>query len=228
MTQIFAEDGSVVPVTAVKVGNGVVTQIKNEKKEGYNALQLGFSEAGKHINKAMQGHIKGLLSNPELREVRVENVENFEKGQIFGLDSFEVGEKISVSGLTKGQGYAGVVKRHGFHGSSKTHGAKHSLRSPGSIGSTDSARVFPGKRMSGHMGNVRATVINLEIAEIDKENGIIKIKGAVPGARNGLVEIRGEGEMKVISDDSKKEATKEIKSIQTDAVLNKEENVNKE
>ncbi|MBU2575502.1 50S ribosomal protein L3 [Patescibacteria group bacterium] len=206
MTQIYAEDGSVVPVTAVKVGNGVVVQIKNEKKQGYNAVQLGFSEgsqpkaghplAGKHVSKSVAGHLKGLVDGPvKLIEMRVENVEKFEKGQKFGLDSFEKGEKVSVSGLTKGQGFAGVIKRHNFSGADASHGTKHHERSPGSIGATDPARVFPGKKMAGHMGNVRATVKNLEIAEIDKENGIIKIKGAVPGARNGLVEIRGEGDM---------------------------------
>jgi len=203
MTQMYAEDGSVIPVTAIKVGSGVVTQVKTEKKDGYNSVQLGFSEGSNHINKAAKGHIKDLLDNPKLIEIRCDDVSAFEKGQKFSLDSFEKGEKISVSGITKGQGFAGVVKRHGFSGADASHGTKHHERSPGSIGATDAARVFPGKKMPGHMGNVRATIINLEIAEIDKEKGLIMIKGAVPGARNGLVEIRAEGDMKATAEGEK-------------------------
>jgi len=210
MTQMYADDGSVIPVTAIKVGVGIVTQVKTEKKDGYNSVQLGFSEGSKRLSKAMKGHVKDLVKNPKLIEMHCSDSEKFEKGQKFELDNFEKGERVSVSGITKGQGFAGVVKRHGFSGADASHGTKHHERSPGSIGATDAARVFPGKKMPGHMGSARATVKNLEIAEIDKENGIIKIKGAVPGARNGLVEIRAQGDMKV-ADSVKKDDKKDKK-----------------
>jgi len=212
MTQTFGENGNVIPITIVKAGEGVVVQVKQKKKDGYNAVQFGFNEGSKNVNKPVSGHVKGMLDRPVLREMRVDDASSFSAGQKFGLANFAAGEKVSVSGISKGQGFAGVVKRHGFHGGPKTHGNKHSLRSGGSIGSTDSARVFPGMRMPGKMGATRITVSNLEIIEVDPENGLIKIKGAVPGARNGLVEIRGQGDMIAAEDkglNSKAEGQKE-------------------
>ncbi|PIZ82102.1 MAG: 50S ribosomal protein L3 [Parcubacteria group bacterium CG_4_9_14_0_2_um_filter_41_8] len=209
MSQKYSENGSIVPVTIVKVGKGAVVQVKGVEKHGKNAsVQLGFKEGSKHVNKAIKGQVKGLVDCPRLIEMQVQDTSVFEAGQIFGLDSFSKGEKVSVSALSKGRGYQGVVKRHGFHGSKKTHGAKHSLRSPGSIGSTDAARVFPGKRMAGRMGGTRITVSNLEIVDIDLENELVMIKGAVPGARNGVVEIRAEGDLKMETGQKKKEQEK--------------------
>jgi large subunit ribosomal protein L3 len=203
MSQLYGEDGDVIPVTTIKVGTGVVTQVKNQEKDGYTAVQMGFSEGSKHITKPMQGHVKELVKSPKFRELRDEKVGEFEVGQKYDLTSFEAGEKVSVSGTSKGQGFQGVVKRHGFSGADASHGTKHHERAPGSIGATDAARVFPGKKMPGRMGGVRVTVKNLEIAAIDAEKGLVMIKGAVPGSRNGLVEIRGQGEMKVVSEEKK-------------------------
>jgi len=192
MTQVYSDNGTIVPVTEVKIGKGVVTQVKSFEKDGYCAVQIGFEEGSKNPSKALSGHVAGLVKNPRTIEMRVEKTEGFEKGKIIDIDIFEKGEKVAVSGLSKGRGFQGVVKRHGFHGSDKSHGTKHHLRAPGSIGATDPQRVFPGMRMAGRMGNARVTVENLEIVEVNKENGIIKIKGALPGAKGGLIEIRSQ------------------------------------
>jgi len=196
MTQISAPDGSVVPVTMVKVGAGVVTQVKNREQDGYVAVQLGWEEGSKHVSKGVAGHVKGALQRPKLRELRSDDVAAFSLGQKFDVSIFAPGDKIDVVGVSKGKGFAGVVKRHHFHGSPKTHGHKHDLRAAGSIGPTDPQRVLPGVRMPGRMGGERVTVSNQTIAKIDIEQGLLYIKGAVPGARNGLVMIYGEGEMK--------------------------------
>ena len=211
MTQDYGEKGEVIPVTIVKVANGTVTQVKSAEKDGYVSVQFAFNEGSKHVNKSILGHVKGLVERPKLREMRLEDASKFEVGQKYDLSSFEEGEKIAVSGTSKGKGYAGVVKRYGFRGNKATHGNKHSLRSPGSIGATDAARVFPGKRMAGHMGAERVTVSNLEIVKIDPKEGIIMIKGAVPGARNGIVEIHSEGDMKVMEDKVQNEEGKDKK-----------------
>ena len=187
MTQVYAEDGSVIPVTTVKVGTGVVTQVMNQDKDGYTAVQMGFSEGSKHVNKAMAGHVKDMVKSPKLRELRDEKVDQFEVGQKYDLSSFAVGDVVAVSGVSKGKGFQGVIKRHGFSGADASHGTKHHERAPGSIGATDAARVFPGKKMAGRMGGNRTTVLNLEIAGIDLEKGIVMIKGAVPGAKNGFI-----------------------------------------
>lgn len=212
MTQVYADDGSVVPVTSVKVGAGAVIQVKDEKKHGYKAVQLGFSEGSKHVNKAMKGHVKDLVDCPRLIEMQVQDASKFEKGQKIDLDSFDKGEKVQVSGVSKGKGFQGVVKRHGFSGADASHGTKHHERAPGSIGATDPARVFPGKKMPGRMGGTRVTVSNLEIAEVDTKNGVIKIKGAVPGARNGLVEIRAEGDMKIQGGDKEDKSDEDMRT----------------
>ena len=202
MTQSYGEKGQVIPVTIVKVEQGTVTQIKEKEKDGYVSVQFGFNEGSKNVNKSILGHVKGLVKRPKLKEMRVEDASSFEIGQKYDLSSFEVGEKISASGISKGKGYAGVVKKYGFRGNKATHGNKHSLRSPGSIGATDAARVFPGMRMAGHMGAERVTISNLEVIEINPKEGLIIIKGAVPGARNGIVEIKSEGNMKPIADNT--------------------------
>ncbi|MDZ4221302.1 MAG: 50S ribosomal protein L3, partial [Patescibacteria group bacterium] len=139
---------------------------------------------------------------------------SYETGQSYGIESFEVGEKVTVAGTSKGQGFQGVVKRHHFAGAPKTHGHKHDLRAPGSIGSTDSSRVFPGKRMAGRMGGTRVSVINLKIAAIDPAEGIISVCGAVPGPRNGLVEIRGTGDMKATASGTGQKAEEPAKATE--------------
>ncbi len=207
MTQKFMEDGIVVPVTAVKAGPCTITQVKGDK-EGYSSIQVGFDNKRK-INKPLAGHLKNLSNFRFLREFRVDNSENFEKGKTFDLTTFEVGDIVQVSGTSKGKGFQGVVKRWGFKGGPASHGQKDQNRMPGSIGSTGPARVFKGTRMGGRMGGDTITVENLEIIEVDTENGILYIKGAVPGARNGLITIKGKGELTFVEvkEDKKVEET---------------------
>ncbi|MBI2637118.1 MAG: 50S ribosomal protein L3 [Parcubacteria group bacterium] len=198
MTQLYGESGDVIPVTAIRVRGAVAVQVKTPSRDGYAAVQLGFAEGGKHTAKPVAGHVKELVERPVLRELRVSDPGAFAVGNRYDLSSFSVGEKVSVSGISKGRGFQGVVKRHHFSGSPATHGHKHDLRAPGSIGSTDAQRVFPGKRMAGRMGGERVTTANLTIASIDARGGLLYVRGAVPGARNGLLEIRGEGDMKAL------------------------------
>jgi large subunit ribosomal protein L3 len=193
MTALFSSEGEYIPVTVVQVGPCVVTQIKAMSSDGYNAIQLGFGERKKsRINKPMQGHLKksGAGCFEFLREVPVDDPGEYKLGQTVGLDLFTIGERIDVTGTTKGRGFAGVIKRHGFHGGKKTHGS-HSHRIPGSIGcSAWPAKVIRGKKMPGQYGNTRKTVRNLEIVDIRPEQNLMLIKGAVPGSGHGLVEIK--------------------------------------
>jgi large subunit ribosomal protein L3 len=193
MTAMFTSDGEYVPVTVVQVGPCVVTQIKAMSSDGYNAIQLGFGEKKKsRMNKPMQGHLKksGADSFEFLREVPVDDPGEYKLGQTVGLDLFTVGERIDVTGTSKGRGFAGVIKRHGFHGGKKSHGS-HSHRIPGSIGcSAWPAKVIRGKKMPGQYGNARKTVRNLKIVDIRPEQNLMIIKGAVPGSGHGLVEIK--------------------------------------
>ncbi len=196
MTQIFQADGKVVPATSVLVQPNVVTQVKTADNDGYTAIQVGTSTA-KKLSKSRAGHLKGLEQLKQLKEVRVEadQVTQLKRGDVITAQVFQAGDKVKVSGVSKGRGFQGVVKRHGFHGAPKTHGHKDQERMPGSIGATDAARVFKGKKMPGQMGNQPSTVTGLEIVEVDAEHNILYIKGAVPGARNGLLLISGPGEM---------------------------------
>lgn len=193
MTALFTSDGKYIPVTVVQVGPCVVTQIKNMSSDGYSAIQLGFGEKKKsRINKPMQGHFKksGAGCFEFLREVPMDDSSEYKLGQTVNLDLFTIGERVDVSGTTKGRGFAGVIKRHGFHGGKKTHGS-HSHRIPGSIGcSAWPAKVIKGKKMPGQYGNNRKTVRNLEIVDIRPEQNLMLIKGAVPGSGYGLVEIK--------------------------------------
>ncbi|MBW2574494.1 MAG: 50S ribosomal protein L3 [Deltaproteobacteria bacterium] len=193
MTAMFTSDGKYIPVTVVQAGPCVVTQIKNMSSDGYSAIQLGFGEKKKsRINKPMQGHFKksGAGCFEFLREVPVDDSSEYKLGQTVNLDLFTIGERVDVSGTTKGRGFTGVIKRHGFHGGKKTHGS-HSHRIPGSIGcSAWPAKVIKGKKMPGQYGNNRKTVRNLEIVDIRPEQNLVLIKGAVPGSGYGLVEIK--------------------------------------
>ena len=190
MTQVFREDGAVVPVTIVKAGPCVITQTKK------NAIQIGYGTQKKfRVNKPQTGHLKDVKMGDDnsltvrfLRDVRTED-NKLNRGDVFTVKVFEVGEKIQVVGNSKGKGHQGVIKRHGFHGSKATHGNKDQERAPGSIGATDAARVFKGTRMAGRMGGGQVTVKNLEILGINIEENELLIKGAVPGARGGLLLI---------------------------------------
>lgn len=193
MTNVFAPDGRVVPVTVVQAGPCVVTQVKQAATDGYNALQLGFGQrSAKRISQPVKGHlVKSGAPTPQvLREVAVANPGDYAPGQTIGADLFQVGERVDVSGTTKGRGFAGVIKRHGFHRGPVTHGSKN-VRRPGSIGcSAWPSRVIKGKRMPGQYGNVRQTVRNLEVVDVRPEENLVLIRGAVPGPGQGLVMIR--------------------------------------
>jgi large subunit ribosomal protein L3 len=192
MTGIFTSEGQYIPVTVIQAGPCVVTQIKTEPSDGYNALQLGFNEKkAKHTTKPVQGHLKksGGTCFYHLREVGVEKPEDFTLGQRIGSDIFKVGEHVDVIGTTKGRGFAGVIKRHGFSGGRITHGSK-CHRIPGSIGcSATPGRVTKGKKMPGHYGTTRQTTRNLEIVDIRPEENLIILRGAVPGHRHSMVMI---------------------------------------
>lgn len=192
MTQKFLADGRVAPVTIVEAGPCLVTQIKGQK-EGYSAIQIGL----------------GSKSKKYLKEFRIDKTEGMQVGQTINVSTFAKGDILKVTATSKGKGFQGVVKRHGFHGSPKTHGHKDQVRMPGSIGTTDPARVFKGKRMAGHMGSETVTVSNLELIDIDNDKNILYIKGAVPGARHTLVAIVAEGELKFASPETKAEVVKE-------------------
>jgi len=193
MTQIFREDGRVVPVTVIQAGPCVVTQVKTKETDGYDAVQLGFGEA-KRRNKPLSGHLKNSRLSRYLREVSADDASEFEVGQTIGVDIFEAGEKVDVIGTSKGRGFAGVMKRWNFKGGPRTHGQSDRMRAPGSIGGgTTPGRVYKGMKMGGHMGNRRITVKGLEIVEIDTERNLLMIKGGIPGAPNSLVQIRRAG-----------------------------------
>ncbi len=194
MTQIFDEKGKVVPVTVIEAGPCVVSQKKTIENDGYAAIQMGFGDIKPHkVNKPMKGHFDKSDVAPKryLREFRLENIEAINVGDIIKADVFSEGEKIDVIGTSKGKGYAGVIKRWNFRRLKETHGTGPVVRHGGSIGAcSDPSRVFKGKKMAGHLGAERVTVQNLTIVKVDKENNLIAIKGAVPGANGGVVLIR--------------------------------------
>jgi large subunit ribosomal protein L3 len=193
MTGQFLPDGRYVPVTIVQVGPCIVTQIKTMATDGYNAVQLGFGEKKKsRMKKPLMGHLKkcGDVSCAYFREFKVDNPDEYSLGQEITVDIFNVGSLVDVAGNSKGRGFAGVIKRHGFHGGKATHGS-HSHRVPGSIGcSAWPAKVIKGKKLPGHYGAARNTVKNLEIVDIRPDDNLILIKGAIPGAISGVVEIK--------------------------------------
>ena len=191
MTQIFDESGVVHPVTVIECGPNVVTQVRTKEKDGYEAVQVGFG-IDKRLNKPEQGHRKasGFMSDT-LREVRTDDVSEFEVGQQIKVDAFSEGELIDVTGTTKGRGFQGGVKRHGFAGGPKTHGQSDRLRAPGSIGaSATPGRVLKGMKMAGHMGHVRVTIENLTVLRVDTERNLLLVQGSVPGPNKGIVIVR--------------------------------------
>lgn len=189
MTQLFRDEGEVV-VTAIEAGPCVVTQVKTEAKDGYNAVQLGFGEA-KRLNSPQRGHLKGIGQFKYLREFPVDDINSVQVGQRVDVDIFKPGDLVDVTGISKGKGFAGVVKRHHFAGGPKTHGQSDRHRAPGSVGATTfPGRVFKGTRMAGRMGNERVTVRNLKVIEVDAARHLLLVKGAVPGSKKGLLLIR--------------------------------------
>ncbi len=194
MTQIIGEDGVVTPVTILQAGPCTVTQIKTVDTDGYNAVQVGYG-SGKNLSKSVTGHVKkaGENINPKvLKEFRLDEIpEGMKLGDSLTVESFKLGDKVAVTGTSKGKGYAGTVKRHNFNESRNTHGFKGNIRRVGSIGSMYPQKVWKGKKMPGRMGHDQVTVKNLVVAYIDVANNLIGLKGAVPGPKKGIVSVEG-------------------------------------
>ena len=193
MTRIFTDDGDSIPVTVLEVGDNRVTQIKTDETDGYTAVQVTFgTRRASRVTKPLAGHLAkaGVEAGEVIKEFRVDaaRAAEFQPGANISVDLFEVGQKVDVQGVTIGKGYAGTIKRYNFSSGRATHGNSRSHNVPGSIGmAQDPGRVFPGKRMTGHMGDVTRTVQNLEIAKIDAERKLLLVKGAIPGGKNGQV-----------------------------------------
>ena len=192
MTQIFTEEGIVVPVTVVEAGPNVVTQVKTVKKDGYNAIQVSFEDAKeKSLNKPQKGHLAAAnVLKKHLKEFRVDAVEEFTVGQEIKADLFAAGEKIDVTGTSKGKGFQGPIKRHGQSRGPESHGSRYHRR-PGSMGACSfPGRVFKNKKLAGHMGSVKVTVQNLEVVRVDADKNLILVKGAIPGPKGSMVTIK--------------------------------------
>jgi large subunit ribosomal protein L3 len=194
MTQVFDEHNRIVPVTVVKAGPCVVTQIRTAEKDGYTAVQLAYGQIDpRKVTKPVAGHFKAANVTPRrhLVELRTDSIEGYEIGQELGADVFDVGASVDVTGTTKGKGTAGVMKRHGFGGLGAGHGTQRKHRAPGSIGACATpGRVFKGLRMAGRMGHARLTTQSLRVVRVDSERGLLLIRGAIPGPTGGLVLVR--------------------------------------
>jgi large subunit ribosomal protein L3 len=196
MTQVFDDRGEVIPVTVIEAGPCFVAQIKTVERDGYTAIQMGFEDIKpKRLTQPQLKHLQksNLSALRHLREFRMapDELEDLTEGQKVTVDIFEAGEYVDVTGVSKGRGFAGVVKRHGFSGGPKTHGQSDRHRTPGSIGACYTpGRVFKGKRMPGRMGGERVTVQNLQVVLVDPERNLLAVRGAIPGANNGLVVVR--------------------------------------
>ena len=192
MTQIFTEAGDVIPVTVVEAGPVVVTQIKTTEKEGYNAVQVGYGEVKeKSLNKPQKGHLAAAnVLKKHLKEFRMDSVEGYTVGQEIKADIFAAGEKIDVTGTSKGKGFQGPIKRHGQSRGPESHGSRYHRR-PGSMGACSfPGRVFKNKKLAGHMGSVKVTVQNLEVVRVDADKNLILVKGAIPGAKGSVVTLK--------------------------------------
>jgi len=189
MTQVFLENGEAVAVTAIEAGPCFVTQVKIQDKDGYNAVQLGFGKT-KRLTSPQKGHLRGIEKVRYLHELRTTEVTSAKRGDKVDVGFLKLGDLVNIRGVSKGRGFAGVVKRHHFAGGPKTHGQSDRHRAPGSIGATTfPGRVLKGKRMAGHMGNNKVTERNLEVIEVDTNRNLLLVKGAAPGAKEGLLII---------------------------------------
>ena len=193
MTQIFDEIGNVIPVTVIQAGPCTVAQKKTVETDGYDAVQLGFADVKeKHLNKAEKGHFAkaGVANQKHLKEFRLDDISAINVGDVITVDTFAAGDKVDVTGITKGRGYTGAIKRWNLHKLRMTHGVGPVHRQSGSMGVIDPARIFKNKKMAGQYGNEQVTVLNLNVVKIDSEKNLIAIKGAIPGAKGGIVFIR--------------------------------------
>ena len=193
MTQIFDEIGNVIPVTVIEAGPCVVAQKKTSENDGYDAIQLGFMEVKeKHMTKAEKGHFEkaGVPAKKHLKEFRLDDCSGYNVGDVVTADTFAAGDKVDVTGMTKGRGYTGAIKRWNLHKLQATHGVGPIHRQSGSMGVIDPARIFKNKKMAGQYGNEQVTVQNLNVVKIDAEKNLIAVKGAIPGAKDGIVFIR--------------------------------------
>lgn len=192
MTQIFDEDGSVIPVTVVEAGPCYITSLKTDERDGYQAVQLGFMDKFKRVNKPAKGFYDKIEVFPKkvLKEFRVDNTGEFQVGEQVKVDIFESGDFIDISGKTKGRGFQGSIKRHNMHRGPMSHGS-HYHRKSGAMGQcADPAKVFKGKKLPGHMGSVKVTTQNLKVVDVNLEDNIILVKGAIPGPNNNIVTIK--------------------------------------
>ena len=196
MTQIFDEKGNVIPVTVIQAGPCRVIHRKNKDKHGYDSVQLGFEEVDeKKVSKPILGHFKKHNSPPYryIKEFRLKLYKDINEGEVFDVSMFEEHELLKITGTSKGKGFQGVMKRHNFHGFKATHGVHESYRGPGSIGQCATpARVFKGKKLPGHQGVDKVSVLNLKVVKIDVERNLVMVKGAIPGHRNSIVRLRKE------------------------------------
>jgi large subunit ribosomal protein L3 len=193
MTQVFGESNVMVPVTVLEVGPCVITQIKTKEKDGYSAIQLGFgSKKPGKVNRSITGHLAKSKAQPVqvMQEIRVADTAKFQLGQMITADIFAAGDKLKITGTSKGKGTAGVMKRHKFHGGPGSHGQTDRSRHAGAVGSGSSpGRVYPGSKMAGHMGNQKFSVRNLKVVKVDQSKNIILVRGAVPGSPDGILTI---------------------------------------
>ncbi|NQV00537.1 MAG: 50S ribosomal protein L3 [Parcubacteria group bacterium] len=210
MTQVFNQDGRVVPVTLIEAGPCFVLQIKTKEKDGYSAVQIGFEEIKeKRIKKSQKGKAFRYLKEFPKNDLKINDEIN--------VSLFNPGEVVKVTGISKGKGFQGVVKRHGFAGMPASHGTKHTERAPGSIGSAFPERVVKGRKMAGRMGNDRIVVQGLKIADIDKENNLIAIKGAIPGRKGTLLEIVVTKEIKAVKEEKEEKLMADLEKQEADA-----------
>lgn len=194
MTQVFDENGNVVPVTVIQAGPCTVVQKKTVEKDGYSAIQLGYADMKeKNVTKPMKGHFEkaGVTAKKVLKEFRIEDAESINVGDVIGVDTFEIGSGVDVTGISKGKGFAGTIKRYNGHRTPMTHGGGPVHRHAGSMGACSSpSRIYKGKKMPGHMGAVKVTVQNLDVIKVDAENNLLVVKGAIPGPKGSIVTVK--------------------------------------
>ena len=235
VTRLFSQEGNIVPVTVIEAGPCPIIQKKTKEKDGYDALQVGFlPKKPNRVNRPITGHVKksGRGAFYILKELRVDEVDQYELGQEIAVDIFQPGDLVDVAGTSKGKGFSGVMKRHGFRGAPASHGTHEHFRHGGSIGAAaDPSRTFKGKKMPGHFGNQRVTVQNIEVVEVRPQQNLIFLKGAVPGWRNGIVTIRqakkGAAPARPVVPKEKKEEAKR-KEVEAEAKVEGKEVVKEE